>query len=288
MELMVRSGFISVFVGIESPDAATLRATNKNQNSSCDMNAAIEKIQKSGIEVMGGFIFGFDTDSEDVFDRQLEFIRRNGIAQSMTGLLAAMPNTDLYKRLEREGRIVVQENPHSGDNVDTVLNFVPKMRKEKLIEGYMRVIAETYEPRNYFARALTLISRLPDMKASDLRWSAPWRRDLAISRLSNNPNRIRLMFELIKLFFSSFGVHAFRFIVRSSRFGLFALPVAIELVFRGRHYANVAGRIANHENVKSKIKTAENQVVIPAAHALGGNPAFIEQRDAVYIEKSSA
>ncbi|HOG82072.1 MAG TPA: radical SAM protein, partial [Smithellaceae bacterium] len=105
LDLMTRSGFTSVFVGIESPDSATLRAANKNQNATCDMNRAIEKIQRSGIEVMGGFILGFDTDKEDAFDNQLAFIRQNGIAQSMVGLLAAMPNTDLFKRLEREGRI---------------------------------------------------------------------------------------------------------------------------------------------------------------------------------------
>ncbi len=257
LDLMVRSGFTSVFVGIESPDSATLRATNKKQNASCDMNAAIEKIQKTGIEVMAGFIFGFDTDSEEVFDRQLEFIRHNGIAQSMTGLLAAMPNTDLYKRLEREGRLVEQENPHSGDNVDTVLNFIPVMPAEKLVAGYRRVISETYDPRNYFARALTLISRLPDMKLNGFNWSAPWRWDRAMARMVNNPNRILLVFELVKLFFSPFGIQALWFIIRSFRHGFFALPVAIELVFRGRHYATVAGRIT-HE--KTEPAVSENNI----------------------------
>ncbi len=247
LDLMVRSGFTSVFIGIESPDSETLRATNKKQNASCDMSAAIEKIQRAGIEVMAGFIFGFDTDTEDVFDRQLDFIRANGIAQSMTGLLAAMPNTDLYRRLEREGRLVVHDNPHSGDNVDTVLNFIPRMPAEKLIEGYTRVISETYAPRNYFARALTLISRLPDMKISGFNWSAPWRWDLAMARIVNNPNRILLVFELAKLFFSPFGFRALWFLLRSFRYGFFALPVAIELVFRGRHYATVAGRIARRK-----------------------------------------
>ena len=70
LDLMTRSGFTSVFVGIESPDSATLRAANKNQNAACDMNDAIEKIQRAGIEVMAGFILGFDTDTDDVFDRQ--------------------------------------------------------------------------------------------------------------------------------------------------------------------------------------------------------------------------
>ena len=245
LDLMTRSGFTSVFVGIESPDSATLRAANKNQNAACDMNEAIEKIQRSGIEVMGGFILGFDTDKEDAFDNQLTFIRQNGIAQSMVGLLAAMPNTDLFKRLEREGRIISQDNPHSGDNVDTVLNFVPVMPAEKLVEGYRRVIAQTYAPKNYFARASTLISRLPDLKITKLRGAEPWKKKLAKSKLTNYPHKTKMMLELARLFFSPFGIHALWFIIRSSRFGLLALPAAIELVFRGRHYVNVAGRIAH-------------------------------------------
>lgn len=245
LDLMTRSGFTSVFVGIESPDSATLRAANKNQNATCDMNEAIEKIQRAGIEVMGGFILGFDTDKDDAFDNQLAFIRQNGIAQSMVGLLAAMPNTDLYKRLEREGRIIRQDNPHSGDNVDTVLNFVPVMPAGKLVEGYKRVIAQTYAPKNYFARAETLISRLPDLKIRQFLRAEPWKRKLAISKLTNYPNKTKMMLELTRLFFSGFGIQAFWFIIRTSRFGLLALPAAIELVFRGRHYVNVAGRIAH-------------------------------------------
>lgn len=244
LHLMQRSGFTSVFVGIESPDANTLRATNKSHNASCDMNDAIRKIQNSGMEVMAGFILGFDTDTEDVFDSQLEFISRNGIPQSMVGLLAAMPNTDLYRRLEREGRLVTQEHPHSGDNVDTVLNFVPVMPADRLIEGYRRVIAESYAPRNYFSRALTLISRLPDLKILRVLHAVPWQRKLALSKLTNYANRTTLAKELMKLFFSPFGMQALWFIIRSMRYGLLALPAAIELVFRGRHYVDVADRIA--------------------------------------------
>jgi radical SAM superfamily enzyme YgiQ (UPF0313 family) len=278
LDLMARSGFTSVFVGIESPDAATLRAAHKNQNVACDMNDAVEKIQRSGIEVMAGFILGFDTDTDDAFDRQLAFIRRNGIPQSMVGLLAAMPNTDLHKRLEREGRIIEQKNPHSGDNVDTVLNFVPAMPAEQLVKGYKRVIAETYSPKNYFARALTLISRFPDLKVSELRRAAPWKRKLANSKLTNYPNRTRLMLELTKFFFSSFGIHALAFLVRSTRYGLLALPAAIELVFRGHHYVSVAGRIANtkprpipagNKPYRKKIaQTVRRKANIPIGHVV--------------------
>jgi radical SAM superfamily enzyme YgiQ (UPF0313 family) len=269
LDLMTRSGFTSVFVGIESPDSATLRAANKNQNAACDMNEAIEKIQRAGIEVMAGFILGFDTDTDDVFDRQLAFIKNNGIAQSMVGLLAAMPNTDLFKRLEREGRIISQDNPHSGDNVDTVLNFVPVMQAEKLVEGYKRVIAETYAPKNYFDRASTLISRFPDLKIMGLRRAAPWKRKLAKSKLTNYPNKMKMMFELAKLFSSPFGIHALWFIIRSSRFGLLALPAAIELVFRGRHYVSVAGRIA-HTKPQPVVIEKKREAVPLLMHALPG------------------
>lgn len=244
LDLMARAGFTSVFVGIESPDEDTLRATNKNHNAACDMNAAIRTIQNAGIEVMAGFILGFDTDTEDVFDRHLAFLDRNGIPQSMVGLLAAMPNTDLYKRLEREGRLLATDTPHSGDNVDTVLNFVPVMPAGLLIDGYKRVIAETYDPRNYFKRALTLIDRLPDRKLSRIPGAAPWKRKLAISKFANQPNKSRLIVELARLLFSSFGIQALLFIVRASRRGFLTLPAAIELVFRGQHYANVADKIA--------------------------------------------
>lgn len=242
LDLMVRSGFTSVFVGIESPDITTLRATNKSMNVTCDMNAAIEKIQRVGIEVMGGFILGFDTDTDDVFDRQLNFIRENAIVQSMVGLLTAMPHTDLYKRLAKEGRLL-EESPCKGDNVDTALNFVPRMPAEKLIEGYRRLIAETYDPRNYFARASKLLSRLPYLKLSDLRKAEPWRKKLSISKITINQNWVRLIYEFIKLCFSAYGIRGLMFVIKSLRFGLLTLPVSIEFAFRGLHYISVAKKI---------------------------------------------
>jgi radical SAM superfamily enzyme YgiQ (UPF0313 family) len=247
LNLMRRSGFTSVFIGIESPDVKTLHATNKNQNVTCDMNSAIEKVQKAGIEVMGGFILGFDTDTDDVFDRQLEFIRRNSIVQSMVGLLAAMPHTELYKRLEQEGRLL-RENSCNGDNVNTELNFIPRMPAKQLIEGYRRVIKETYTARNYFARASTLLKRFPDMRLSKLRYAEPWLKKLYISRLTINPNKHKIALELIKLVFSPFGIQGLAFIIKSLRLGLLSVPVTIELTFRGLHYMSVAKRIKDTVN----------------------------------------
>jgi radical SAM superfamily enzyme YgiQ (UPF0313 family) len=247
--LMAQAGFTSVFLGIESSDPATLRAANKKQNLRGDLDESVRKIQNAGIEVMAGFILGFDTDSADVFDRQLDFIQRNGIAQSMVGLLAAMPNTDLYRRLEREGRLVAGGEHHTGDNVNAYLNFIPRMSADTLLAGYRRVLTETYSPANYFDRALTLISRLPDMRVSSLAGAEPWRRALARSRIkaANGPKPARIAVEMGRLVFSRWGVHALPFFVKSLAYGILALPLAIQLAFRGRHYASVARRVASVE-----------------------------------------
>ena len=193
---------------------------------------------------MGGFILGFDTDTDDVFDRQLDFIKHNGIVQSMVGLLTAMPHTDLYKRLEREERIL-EESPSRGDNFDTVLNFIPRMPVEQLIKGYKRVIEETYAPHNYFARASTLLSRFPDMRISKLRAAEPWRRKLSMSKLTIHPNKLKMSMGLMKLLFSSFGIRGLAFIIKSLRFGLLTIPISIELTLRGIHYMSVAKKITN-------------------------------------------
>lgn len=247
LDLMVRSGFTSVFVGIESPETATLQAVNKKMNVVNDMDEAIEKIHRAGIEVMGGFILGFDTDTEEVFDRQLDFICRNGIVQSMVGLLNAMAHTEFYKRLEKEGRIINMDGKelHGGDNVSAELNFMPKMPREKLIAGFKYVVAETYNPRHYFSRALILLSRFPHMKISALFSAEPWVKKLSIAKFTMHPNKIKLAAEFIKLCFSFYGLRGLVFIIRSLRFGLLTLPLSIELTFRGLHYINVSKRIKN-------------------------------------------
>jgi len=98
LDLMVQAGFSMVFVGIETPDEATLAHTQKHQNLKSPILESVEKIQRRGIEVIGGFILGFDTDAPDIFDRQIGFIRQAGIPIAMVGLLNALPNTQLWRQ----------------------------------------------------------------------------------------------------------------------------------------------------------------------------------------------
>jgi radical SAM superfamily enzyme YgiQ (UPF0313 family) len=163
MDAMVEAGFSMVFLGIESPNPEALRKTKKLQNTRRDdddyLFHAVRTIQERGMEVTGGFIVGLDGDGPEVFDAQVDFIQRAGIPIAMVGLLTALKGTDLYARLEREGRLLDES---SGNNVEIALNFVPELDRDVLIDGYREVLAALYGPdlSAYFARCKTLLARL--------------------------------------------------------------------------------------------------------------------------------
>ena len=101
------------------------------------------------MEVMAGFIVGFDSDPEDIFDRQVQFIQESAIPLAMVGLLQALPGTQLYRRLQKEGRLVGEGN---GDNLDCRLSFIPRMDAQQLLEGFRSILQRIYNPKNYYAR----------------------------------------------------------------------------------------------------------------------------------------
>lgn len=149
MRLMVQAGFDTVFVGIETPNQASLEECSKFQNKNRDLVACVKKIQSFGLQVEGGFIVGFDSDPHSIFERQIEFIQKSGIVTAMVGLLNALRGTKLYRRLEKENRLL---NHTSGDNTDSSINFIPAMHYETLIAGYKKVVNTLYTPKNYYAR----------------------------------------------------------------------------------------------------------------------------------------
>lgn len=160
MEKMRDAGFNEVFIGIETPSAECLKETGKMQNLKTDLGQAVRTIQQYGIEVMAGFILGFDNDTDDIFDRQIEFIQQAGIPKAMVGLLTALPGTELYARLEKEGRIV---SASAGNNTHCLkLNFNPRMDPERLMAGYRKVLGSVYDAdlKNYFARCSRLLDNL--------------------------------------------------------------------------------------------------------------------------------
>jgi radical SAM superfamily enzyme YgiQ (UPF0313 family) len=156
LQQMEDAGFRRVFLGIETPVEESLKQAQKGQNTRRDLLDSIHKIQSYGMEVMAGFIVGFDSDPDDIFDLQMNFIRESGIPLAMVGLLAALPDTQLWRRLEKEGRLL---DVSSGNNTDCSINFVPKMDTERLIEGYKTILRNIYSPQEYYRRALDCLSR---------------------------------------------------------------------------------------------------------------------------------
>lgn len=153
--LMVEAGFRKVFVGIETPAAESLAECHKVQNQGRDLVAAVQTLQQDGLQVMGGFIVGFDSDQPDIFKRQFEFIQRSGVVTAMVGLLSALPQTRLYQRLQREGRL---ETKSTGNNTDATLNFQPKLNREFLQSGYRELMKKLYEPGAYYQRVRTFMN----------------------------------------------------------------------------------------------------------------------------------
>jgi radical SAM superfamily enzyme YgiQ (UPF0313 family) len=156
LKQMQCAGFRRIFLGIETPVEESLKEAQKGQNTRRSLIDSIRKIQSFGMEIMAGFIVGFDNDPENIFDLQKEFIRESAIPLAMVGLLSALPDTQLWRRLEKEGRL---EGYHSGNNTDCSLNFVPKMDRDRLIEGFQSILQNIYSPKEYYARALDCLSR---------------------------------------------------------------------------------------------------------------------------------
>lgn len=149
MDMMVKAGFNKVFIGIETPNEDSLVECNKSQNTRRDLADSVKNIINHGLEVMGGFIVGFDSDPHTIFKNQINFIQKTGIVTAMVGLLNAPRGTRLYQRLLKENRLV---KGFTGDNTDFSLNFIPKMDKTLLIAGYKNILKTIYSPKQYYDR----------------------------------------------------------------------------------------------------------------------------------------
>jgi len=227
MELMVEAGFAMVFVGVETPDAEALARTGKSQNLREDVLASVARLQERGLEVTGGFIVGFDGEGEDIFERQRRFIQSAGIPTAMVGLLMALPNTRLARRLAAEGRLL---GDCQGNNTHHLrLNFVPQMSEEKLIEGYKQLLGEIYSPRSYFRRCRTFLARLP--------------RTPGVAGSLRPGDAAAFLRSLLRQGFSRYGLRYlgllfWTLLSRPARF-----PAAVTLAVRGHHYFRITREI---------------------------------------------
>jgi radical SAM superfamily enzyme YgiQ (UPF0313 family) len=225
-ELMVKAGFKKVFLGIETPSASGLDECGKTQNTKRDLADAVQTLQRCGLEVMGGFIIGFDSDPPDIFARQFEFIQRTGVVTAMVGLLTALPQTVLHRRLAREGRLVAET---CGNNTDAAINFVTRLDRDFIISGYKELMRKLYAPRHYNRRIRALLRAL-----------GPRGPAMRLSR-SN-----------LQAFLKSLWVLGVRHRGRRAYWGLFwwtllsrpkKFPAAMELAILGHHFRRIANAL---------------------------------------------
>lgn len=220
--MMVDAGFDMVFVGIETPADESLAECRKAQNRGRDLVESVKRLQRAGLQVQGGFIVGFDSDTPSIFQRQIEFIQKSGIVTAMVGLLQAPRGTRLYQRLAREGRIL---DDISGDNTDSSTNIVPRMDRETLLAGYRRIVQTIYSPQAYYARVKTFLREY-----------------------RSAPTRVRITADDLRAFLRSIYVLGIRGVERVHYWELFfwtllrrpkLFPLAIRLSIYGFHFRRV-------------------------------------------------
>ncbi len=167
LDLMVSAGFDHTFIGIETPNDRSLAECGKTQNLKHNLLDSVKKIHKAGLRVSGGFIIGFDHDTPNIFEQQIDFIQKSGIVTAMVGLLNAPTGSKLFKRLKKEDRLL---EGLSGDNMDGSMNFIPKMDYKTLISGYKRVLETIYSQKEYYNRLKIFLDEytLPLKKADRL------------------------------------------------------------------------------------------------------------------------
>ncbi len=150
MAAMVEANFMYVFLGIETPSAEALKGASKFQNLRGDLVQQVRLIRESGLWVLAGFIVGFDSDDESIFERQLQFIDQTAIPWAMAGVLMAPPTTALFDRMKREGRLI--EDSQATSNFSPP-NFRTVLPLPVLLGGLSDLLAKLYTPEAYFSRA---------------------------------------------------------------------------------------------------------------------------------------
>jgi radical SAM superfamily enzyme YgiQ (UPF0313 family) len=238
LQEMVAASFRWVFIGIETPSEEGLNETLKFQNTKRSLVESVRVIQNAGLFVDGGFILGFDSDTEDIFDRQIEFINQAAIAFAAVVLLVALPGTPLYRRLREAGRLKTDTIDPVGEH-SAYTNIITTLPGWKLLEGYRRVRATLYAPRAFFRRAQEALLRLP--RLSTLRERMSYFRNLQKynSSLGRQKAQLRtqlaVLYRLITTVNGEFLREALKFICSVSVKRPELFPAAVRVAFLGVH-----------------------------------------------------
>ena len=191
LAMMRAANFFTIFVGIESPDADTLVSMQKKQNTRRSLADCVTKIYRAGMFVNAGFIVGFDSEKDAVADAMIKCIEATAIPFCMVGLLYALPNTQLTRRLAREGRLFPSDyamRTAAKDGVDDQstrgLNFETVRPRRDILTDYRTILARIYRPNTYYRRVRT-VARLLDRPVLDRSAST----DIPLPRVFGIPRR---------------------------------------------------------------------------------------------------
>lgn len=172
LAMMEAVDFRYVFVGIETPDENILALTRKKQNTRHPIVDSVHRLYQHGMVVTAGFIVGFDGETRSAAGSMAACVEATGIPMAMVGLLTALPNTQLTRRLEREGRLPEDyslQRPGDADQATSGLNFAPSRPRIEILEDYASILSRLYSPKSYFDRVLRaagLLRRQPKQLGS--------------------------------------------------------------------------------------------------------------------------
>lgn len=244
MALMQDAGFDMVFVGIETPAEESLQESNKRQNVKKNLLESVRRIQSYGMEVTAGFIVGFDNDPIDIFQRQIDFIQEAGIPLAMVGMLSALRGTNLYDRLQKEGRLTADSGGNNTHSFEP--NFVPRMDRKTLREGYKHILNTIYDPilRNYFQRCITSID--------NIKGKARFSRRIGIKEI------IALLRFIVIQFFEEYSKEYLKFLAKVLVKYPAKFPEAIRLAIMGHHLRTITQEALKVDRLHSYISEKES------------------------------
>ena len=256
MDMMGEANFKNVFLGIETPSLESLKECGKYQNLKIDLVESIKIIQRQGIQVMGGFILGFDNDKDDVFDAMIEYIQKTGILTAMVGLLNALPGTRLWDRVKKEGRLL---QAGTGENTDANTNIIPKMGMKKLVDGYIHVLKTIYDPKIYYKRIEILLETLT-LNEKVRKFKQASSGEKKGSGFSKEDIKIFLRTFKVIVLKSRNGFRFLRLIVRTARKKPELVDAAVELAIFGHHFEKIMKKVVkNRPNIEAIIDTIEKE-----------------------------
>jgi radical SAM superfamily enzyme YgiQ (UPF0313 family) len=160
IDLMVKAGFWKVFLGIETTDEESLQQARKHQNVSTNLDNVCEVINRAGLQIIAGCIIGFDAEKKGAGRRLAEFAGRTKIPEMFVTLLQAVPGTDMWRRLESEGRLLKASTDDSSGSQTAEINFITVRPEFEIIEEFVALHQELYEPVAYMERCFAYFSRM--------------------------------------------------------------------------------------------------------------------------------